>query len=99
MSHDPYNYADLDVYTFNVNFDLTKGRFDVDAPVKIESEASPAAHPHLEGIENGELFVVCTPDGIYGPYATRNAASSLIEDEVVDPTVSEVVQLTYPDHD
>ncbi len=95
-SHDPYDYADLDVYTFNVNFDLTRGGLDVEPPVKTSPAPLTAAHPHLEGIENGELYCVCTPDGIYGPYATRNAALSLIEEEVVDPTESEVVQLIYP---
>lgn len=87
LDPDPYNYADIDVYTFNVNFDLTRGGLDVEPPVKTPPAPLTAAYP----------FVVCTPDGIYGPYATRSEAQSLIEDEVVDPTVSEVVQLSTPE--
>ena len=95
MSADPYGYADLDIYSFDVNFDKKFG-FNVDAPVRVSSETSPAPHPHLEGVDAGELFVVATPDVIYGPYATRNAAESLLTDGTVNPDESLVMQLTYP---
>ena len=95
-TNDPYGYEGLDIYTFNVDFDLTKGRYDVAPPVKAESEALPAPHPHLEGMDAGELFVCATPDAIYGPYATRAAAESLLSDGTVNPDESLVMQLTYP---
>ena len=97
MSHDPYNYADLDIYTFDVNFDLQKGKFNVSDPVVKDSETSPAAHPHLEGMDEGKTFVVATPDCIYGPYATHAAAQSLLDDGTVNPDESIVFQLIYPD--
>lgn len=94
-THDPYNYKDLDIYTFNVDFNQKFG-FNVDAPVKEESETLPAPHPHLEGMDAGELFVVATPDEIFGPYATRAAAQSLLDDGTVNADESLVMQLTYP---
>ena len=95
MTHDPYNYEGIDIYTFDVNFDKKFG-FNVEAPELSGPETSSAAHPHLEGFKNGELFVVATPDEIFGPYATRNAAQSLLEDGTVNPDESLVMQLTYP---
>ena len=96
MTHDPYGYADLDIYTFGVNFD--QGGFKVDAPVKQESETSPAAHPHLEGLDDlfGQIWVVATPDAIFGPYATKAAAQSLLDDGTVNADESLVTQLIYP---
>ena len=91
MNHDPYGYEGLDIYTFDVNFDQAKG-------LQV-SEPSPASHPHLEGMDAGELFVVATPDAIFGPYATRAAAQSLLDDGTVLPDESLVMQLTYPSPD
>ena len=95
LGQDPYGYADLDIYTFDVNFDRKFG-FNVDAPVKADSETSPAAHPHLVGMDDGELFVVATPDAIFGPYATKAAAQSLLDDGTVNADESLVMQLIYP---
>jgi len=80
----------------------------VDAPLRVKSEPSPAAHPHLEGFEKGEFFAVvdpsvASPDGeqpftIYGPYATAAAAQSLLEDATCDDTEAVVVRMFYPAH-
>ena len=94
MTHDPYNYAGLDIYSFNVDFN--RSGFNVSDPVKVGSETSPAAHPHLVGMDDGELFVVATPDAIFGPYATRAAAQSLLDDGTVNADESLVMQLIYP---
>ena len=93
--HDPYNYADVDIYSFDVNFDKASG-FNVADPVKQQSETSSAVHPHLEGLADKELFVVATPDVIFGPYATRAAAQSLLDDGTVNPDESLVMDLIYP---
>lgn len=97
MTQDPYNYSELDVYSFNVNFDRKFG-FNVEAPVLAGSETSPAAHPHLEGLDDlfGQIWVVATPDAIFGPYATQAAAQSLLDDGTVLADESLVMQLTYP---
>ena len=95
FTSDPYGYEGVDVYTFGVNFDKKIG-FSVDPPVVENSEPSSAPHPRLEGMDAGELFVVATPDEIFGPYATKAAAQSLLDDGTVNADESIVFQLTYP---
>jgi len=82
LQDDPYGYNSLPIYGVAVHPD--------------DSETSSAAHPRLEGMDAGELYVVATPDAIFGPYATFNAAQSLLEDGSVNPDESLVMQLTYP---
>lgn len=85
---DPYNYANLspypaeqpEAYTFNVNFDTRRGKFQVSKPVKDSPESLPAPHPHLEGMDRGEWWCVVTVDRIFGPYLTLAAAQSVIVD-------------------
>ena len=106
LNHDPYGYEPIDIYgrkpadiiSFNVKFDKNQG-------LSI-TEPSPAAHPHLEGIDLGRFYCVVdpsatSPDGaqpftIYGPYSTEAAAQSLIDDGTCEPESSRVVLMHYP---
>lgn len=71
---DPYGY--VNITTFDVNFDAVSG-FGV-------QEKEEALHPHLEGYEDTRTqwfaVVEATPSGdfYWGPYATRNAAASVL---------------------
>ena len=95
IGSDPYNYADLDIYSFNVNFDRKLG-FDVGEPVTLTSAPLTAPHPHMIGMDDGQFWCVATPDAIYGPYLTEAAAQSVIDDGIADAGESEVFPMSHP---
>ena len=74
---DPYGYADLEVYTFNVDFDKKKG-------LKVNLAEDSSAQDQLA------YFCVVdpasqSPDGhhpftIFGPYSSESTAQAVIRD-------------------
>ena len=80
LKDDPFGYSDLTIYP------------EPDSSwTKPTPEPSPASHPHLEGINDGKFFCVVSDGAVFGPYLTRNAAQSLVDENLAD---AEVIQMT-----
>lgn len=76
-----------DIQTFTVNFTPTEG-LSVSPPERIEE---PAPHPNLEGMKPGDYWAVVEHSKkgsfYWGPYATKNAAQSVVEERGIGHVV------------
>ena len=87
---DPYGYNNMPPI-YSVNVDLGSSGFELGQPT-LALEDFHARH-------QGQLFVVATPDAIYGPFSTRESAEALLDEPCCDRGDSLVFQLSNPEAD